>query len=64
MNLDYIAIFVCSVTNVLGYLPQDLIGQISYEYFHRDDMSKMVHLHHEGNHKASWYYLLLILPTH
>lgn len=36
------------ITNVLGYLPQDLTGQVSYEYFHHEDMQKMVHLHHEA----------------
>ena len=33
---------------MLGYLPQDLIGQISYEYYHPEDIQKMVHLHHDG----------------
>lgn len=36
------------VAGVLGYLPQDLIGQISYEYYHPEDIQKMVHLHHDG----------------
>ena len=33
---------------MLGYLPQDLIGQMCYEYFHPDDIRKMVELFHEG----------------
>ena len=36
------------VVGVLGYLPQDLIGQVSYEYYHPDDIQKMVQLHHDG----------------
>lgn len=36
------------VSGVLGYLPQDLIGQTSYEYYHPDDIQKMVQLHHEA----------------
>ena len=36
------------VMGVLGYLPQDLIGQVSYEYFHPEDIQKMVQLHHDG----------------
>ncbi|XP_064399542.1 protein cycle-like [Halichondria panicea] len=36
------------VASVLGYLPQDLIGQVSYEYYHPDDIEKMVHLHHDA----------------
>ena len=36
------------VVGVLGYLPQDLIGQVSYEYYHPDDIHKMVQLHHDG----------------
>ena len=39
---------VSRVTAVLGYLPQDLIGQMCYEYFHPDDIRKMVELFHEG----------------
>ena len=39
---------VARVTAVLGYLPQDLIGQMCYEYFHPDDIRKMVELFHEG----------------
>ena len=35
------------MAGVLGYLPQDLIGQMSYEYYHPDDIQKMVHLHHD-----------------
>ena len=38
------------VAGVLGYLPQDLIGQVSYEYYHPEDIQKMVQLHHEGEH--------------
>ena len=38
------------VAGVLGYLPQDLIGQMSYEYYHPDDIQKMVHLHHDGKY--------------
>ena len=37
-----------SVANILGYLPQDLTGQNSYDYFHPDDIQKMVQLHHES----------------
>ena len=36
------------VVGVLGYLPQDLIGQVSYEYYHPEDIQKMVQLHHDG----------------
>uniref|UniRef100_A0A1X7TVM0 Uncharacterized protein n=1 Tax=Amphimedon queenslandica TaxID=400682 RepID=A0A1X7TVM0_AMPQE len=36
------------VSNILGYLPQDLIGHNSYDYFHPDDMQKMIQLHHEA----------------
>ena len=36
------------VVGVLGYLPQDLIGQVSYVYYHPDDIQKMVQLHHDG----------------
>ena len=36
------------VVGVLGYLPQDLIGQVSCEYYHPDDIQKMVQLHHDG----------------
>ena len=37
---------------MLGYLPQDLIGQMCYEYFHPDDIRKMVELFHEACQKA------------
>ncbi|CAI7992052.1 Aryl hydrocarbon receptor nuclear translocator homolog [Geodia barretti] len=36
------------VVGVLGYLPQDLIGQVSYEYYHPEDIQKMVQLHHDA----------------
>ena len=36
------------VVGVLGYLPQDLIGQVSYEYYHPEDIQKMVQLQHDG----------------
>ena len=36
------------VVGVLGYLPQDLIGQVFYEYYHPEDIQKMVQLHHDG----------------
>ena len=36
------------VVRVLGYLLQDLIGQVSYEYYHPEDIQKMVQLHHDG----------------
>ena len=44
------------VVGVLGYLPQDLIGQVSYEYYHPDNIQKMVQLHHDGERggRASW----------
>ena len=45
--LFYFILFF-SVSNILGYLPQDLIGHNSYDYFHPDDMQKMIQLHHEG----------------
>ena len=35
------------VAGILGYLPQDLHGQVSYEYYHPDDIQKMVQLHHD-----------------
>ena len=41
------------VAGVLGYLPQDLIGQVSYEYYNPDDIQKMVQLHHEGINQLS-----------
>ena len=47
---------VCRVASVLGYLPQDLIGQVSYEYYHPDDIEKMVHLHHDGEASSGCYY--------
>lgn len=40
--------FLYRVSNILGYLPQDLVGHNSYDYFHPDDMQKMIQLHHEG----------------
>nr|QHX41463.1 aryl hydrocarbon receptor nuclear translocator [Halisarca dujardinii] len=40
------------VSAVLGYLPQDLIGQMCYEYFHPDDIRKMVELFHEACQKS------------
>jgi PAS domain S-box-containing protein len=40
------------VNAVLGYLPQDLIGQMCYEYFHPDDIRKMVELFHEACQKS------------
>jgi aryl hydrocarbon receptor nuclear translocator len=36
------------VSSILGYLPQDLIGHNSYDYYHPDDVQKMVQLHHEA----------------
>ena len=45
-----ICMFPCRVAGVLGYLPQDLVGQVSYEYYHPEDIQKMVQLHHEGEH--------------
>ena len=33
---------------MLGYLPQDLMGQVSYEYYHPEDIQKMVQLHNDG----------------
>ena len=36
------------VVGVLEYLPQDLVGQVSYEYYHPEDIQKMVQLHHDG----------------
>ncbi|XP_065911548.1 protein cycle-like isoform X2 [Dysidea avara] len=33
------------VVSVLGYVPQDLVGEVSYQYYHPDDLHRMVQLH-------------------
>ena len=38
---------------MLEYLPQDLVGQVSYEYYHPEDIQKMVQLHHDGETEHS-----------
>ena len=50
------------VAGVLGYLPQDLIGQMSYEYYHPDDIQKMVHLHHDCKLRSHSHSPFLIPP--
>ena len=54
---------VCRVASVLGYLPQDLIGQVSYEYYHPDDIEKMVHLHHDGEQRRLVVAVTIIRPA-
>ena len=36
------------VVSVLGYVPQDLVGEVSYQYYHPDDLHRMVQLHQNG----------------
>ena len=33
---------------MLGYVPQDLVGEVSYQYYHPDNLHKMVQLHQNG----------------
>ena len=39
---------MCRVVSVLGYVPQDLVGEVSYQYYHPDDLHRMVQLHQNG----------------
>ena len=52
----YCLFLVVRVSGILGYLPQDLIGQVSYEYFHPEDIQKMVQLHNDGKQSHDTLY--------
>ena len=44
----YIYVYTYRISVVLGYQPQQLLGQVCYEYFHPEDIKKMVELLHTG----------------
>lgn len=48
----YCHVVLCRVVSVLGYVPQDLIGEVSYQYYHPDDLHRMVQLHQNGQCSA------------
>jgi len=33
------------VTYIVGFLPQELLGTSMYEYFHQDDIARLVDVH-------------------
>ena len=43
-------LLLCRVVSVLGYVPQDLVGEVSYQYYHPDDLHRMVQLHQNGQY--------------
>lgn len=52
MNNELWATFVCfinryyyRVTYIVGFLPQELLGTSMYEYFHQDDIARLVDVH-------------------
>ena len=46
INTKYL--FVYRATELIGYLPQELLGTSVYEYYHQDDMSDMAEIHRQG----------------
>jgi len=36
------------VTDVLGYQPQELLGQMCFDFFHQDDMKHMTESYEQG----------------
>ena len=44
----YCVLLLYRVVSVLGYVPQDLVGEVSYQYYHPDDLHRMVQLHQNG----------------
>lgn len=37
--------FCFRVTYIVGFLPQELLGTSMYEYFHQDDIARLVDVH-------------------
>jgi len=51
-NLPWLSLIVClstrycyRVTYIVGFLPQELLGTSMYEYFHKDDIARLVDVH-------------------
>ena len=48
MLCSLIFLWYCRVCDVLGYQPQDLLGELCYDFFHPDDLNHMMNSYEEG----------------